>query len=77
MRAVNVYIYIVMYIYVAGAVKKRRVTHTQCPYIVFRNRFLYGFVLVYICQDGGTVGFVAFTKLSFTLSSLAQPFDQI
>ena len=54
-----------------------RVTHTQRPYIVFRNRFLYGFVLVYICQDGSTVGFVAFTKLSFTLSSLAQPFDQI
>ena len=32
---------------------------------------------VYICQDGGAVGFVDFTKLSFTLSSLAQPFDQM
>ena len=32
---------------------------------------------VYICQDGGAVGFVDFTKLSLALSSLAQPFDQI
>ena len=52
------------------------------PYIVFRNRFLHGFMLVYmyiiyIFQDGGAVGFVDFTKLSFALSSLAQPFDQI
>ena len=30
-----------------------------------------------ICQDGGAVGFVDFTKLSFALSSLAQPFEQI
>ena len=29
------------------------------------------------CQDGGAVGFVDFTKLSFALSSLAQPFDQM
>ena len=55
------------------------------PYIVFRNRFLYGFmfvyiyiyiykyIYVYICQDGGAVGFVDFTKLLFDLSSLAQP----
>ena len=53
------------------------------PYIVFRNRFLYGFMFVYIyiyicmyiyiCQDGGAVGFVDFTKLLFALSSLAQP----
>ena len=44
-------------------------------YIVFRNRFLYGFmfVYIYICQDGGAVGFVDFTKLLFALSSLAQP----
>ena len=54
------------------------------PYIVFRNRFLCGFmfvyilyIYVYICQDGGAVGFVDFTKLSFALSSLAQPFDQM
>ena len=50
-------------------------------YIVFRNRFLSGFMFVYmyiyICQDGGAVGFVEFTKLSFALSSLAQPFDQM
>ena len=31
---------------------------------------------IYICQDGGTVGFADFTKLSFALSSFAQPFDQ-
>ena len=49
------------------------------PYIVFRNSFLYGFmfVYIYICQDSGAVGFVDFTKLSFALSSLAQPFDQM
>ena len=34
-------------------------------------------IYVYICQDGGAVGFVDFTKLSFALSSFAQPFDQI
>ena len=52
-------------------------------YIVFRNRFLYGFMFVYmyvylyICQDGGAVGFVDFTKLLFTLSSLAQPLKRV
>ena len=39
---------------------------------LFGNRALY-----LICQDGGAVGFVEFTKLSFALSSLAQPFDQM
>ena len=59
------------------------------PYIVFRNRFLYGFMFVYIyiyiyicmyiyiCQDGGAVGFVDFTKLLFALSSLAQPLKRV
>ena len=28
------------------------------------------YIYVYICQDGGAVGFVDFTKLSFALSSL-------
>ena len=32
---------------------------------------------VYICQDGGAVGFVDFTNLSFALSLLTQPFDQM
>ena len=44
------------------------------------NRFQLLFIYidnVYICQDGGAVGFVDFTKLSFALSSLAKPFDQI
>ena len=34
-------------------------------------------IYVYICQDGGAVGFLDFTKLSFALSSLAQPFVQM
>ena len=32
---------------------------------------------IYICQDGGAVGFFDFTKLLFTLSSLAQPFNRV
>ena len=36
-----------------------------------------GSIYVYICQDGGAVGFVDFTKLSFALSSFSQPFDQM
>ena len=32
---------------------------------------------VYICQDGGAVGFVDFTKLLFALSSLAQPLKRV
>ena len=36
-----------------------------------------GHFTLYICQDGGAVGFVDFTKLSFALSSFAQPFDQM
>ena len=41
--------------------------------------YIYNYIIlyVYICQDGGAVGFVDFTKLSFALSSLAQPFDQM
>ena len=31
----------------------------------------------YICQDGGAVGFVDFTKLLFALSSLAQPLKRV
>ena len=34
-------------------------------------------MFVYICQDGGAVGFVGFTKPSFALSSFAHPFDQM
>ena len=34
-------------------------------------------IYVYICQDGGAVEFVNFTKLSFALSSLSQPYDQM
>ena len=32
---------------------------------------------MYICQDGGAVGFVDSTKLLFALSSLAQPFNRV
>ena len=53
-------------------------------FFVFKNRLLCGFMFiyiynlyVYICQDGGAVGFFDFTKLSFALFSLAQPFDQM
>ena len=38
---------------------------------------LYNKSNVYICQDGGALGFVDFTKLSFALSSFAHPFDQM
>ena len=34
-------------------------------------------MFICICQDGGAVGFVDFTKLSCAFSSLAQPFDQM
>ena len=39
--------------------------------------YIYIYIYNYICQSGGTVGFFDFTKLSFALSSLAQPFDQM
>ena len=44
-------------------------------YIIMVNCNLH--CIIYICQDGGAVGFVDFTKLSFALSSIAQPFDQM
>ena len=40
-------------------------------------RIYYIYIYVYICQDGGAVGFVDFIKLLFALSSFAQPFDQM
>ena len=48
---------------------------TQYNSLLFRGGALY--IYVYICQDSSVVGFVDFTKLSFALSSLAQPFDQM
>ena len=40
--------------------------------------FVYTYInYIYISQDGGAVGFVDFSKLSFALSSLVQPFDQM
>ena len=41
---------------------------------LFGNRALY---LIYISVKMASVGFVDFTKLSFALYSLAQPFDQM
>ena len=38
---------------------------------------MYVCMRMYICQYGGAVGFVDFTKLSIALSSLAQSFDQM
>ena len=38
---------------------------------------MYIIIIVYICQDAATVGFVDFTKIAFALSSLAQPFYQM
>ena len=34
-------------------------------------------IIIYICQDGGAVEIVDFTKFSFALASLAQPIDQM
>ena len=63
-----------------GTNGKKFLGRRRRPYnIVFRNRFLYGFmfVYIYICQDGGAVGFVDFTKLLFDLSSLAKPLKRV
>ena len=38
---------------------------------------MYVCIYIYICQDGGAVGFVDFTKLLFALSSLAQPLKRV
>ena len=35
------------------------------------------YIYIYICQDGGAVGFVDFTELLFALSSLAQPLKRV
>ena len=44
----------------------------SCSYI-----YIYNYIYVYICQDGGTEGFVDFTKLLFALYSLAQPLKRV
>ena len=44
----------------------------SCSYI-----YIYVCMYIYICQDGGAVGFVEFTKLLFALSSLAQPLKRV
>ena len=47
----------------------------SCSYIY--NYIYIICIYVYICQDGGAVGFVDFTKLLFALSSLAQPLKRV
>ena len=37
----------------------------------------YIIIYIYICQDGGAVSFVDFTKLLFALYSLAEPFNRV
>ena len=56
---------------------RRQIESLPAEIVYIFNRFLYVFMFVYVCQDGGAVGFVDFTTLSFALSSLAQPFDQM
>ena len=46
-------------------------------YINYNNYNLCIIIYIYICQDGGAVGFVEFTKLLFALSALAQPFNRV
>ena len=62
----------VCYVY-RGAL--RRLMHTEVCIgldIVHFPSLMYGFIMqqiyIYICQDGGSVGFVDFTKLLFALS---------
>ena len=43
---------------------------------IYIDRYEYK-LYVYICQDGGAVGFVDFTKLLFALYSLAQPLKRV
>ena len=38
---------------------------------------MYVCIIIYICEDGGAVGFVDFTKLLFALYSLAQPLKRV
>ena len=46
---------------------------------IYIDRYMYVCIIynIYICQDGGAVGFVDFTKLLFALSSLAQPLKRV
>ena len=59
-----------------------------CCYILFSEiglcmascSYIYNYIIIIIyiiCQDGGAVGFVEFTKLLFALSSLAQPLKRL
>ena len=54
-----------------GAIPSACLVRCTCAlkYIIIIINYMY----IAICEDGGAVGFVDFTKLSFALSSLAQP----
>ena len=45
----------------------------SCSYIYKLYIHICMYNIIYICQDGGAVGLVDFTKLLFALSSLVQP----
>ena len=45
--------------------------------VIYNYRYIYVCIIIYICQDGGAVGFVDFTKLLFALPSLAQPLKRV
>ena len=52
----------------------------SCSYIyIYIYNYIYIiYIYIYIiCQDGGAVGFVEFTKLLLALSSLAQPLKRV
>ena len=59
----------------AFTANKQTNEHSQLYIII--DYIIYIILYVYICQDGGAVGFVDFTKLLFALSSLAQPLKRV
>ena len=61
----------------ADGEKLKSPKRTKVRFLVATLTYIYVCMYIYICQDGGAVGFVDFTKLSFLKSSLAQPFDQM
>ena len=74
-NALQTDIYIYIYIYIYTNIAESRIERDYWPRFA---RYAHAARQLYnICQDGGDVGFVDFTKLSFALSSLAQPFDQM
>ena len=63
--------YFIFIIYLLILFSEMGLCIASCSYIY------YIYIYIYNSQDGGAVGFVDFSKLSFALSSLVQPFDQM